>query len=55
MPENKKKGRDKLQSMVSAHRRNEAKADGDQTPKKIDKLSSLVGKSMARRNNQAKG
>lgn len=54
MPENNKKGRVKLRNMVSAHRRNEAKADGDQKQKKTDKLSSLVGKSMARHNNQAK-
>ncbi len=55
MPEKQKKGRDKLRNMVSAHRRNEAKADDDQKPKKTDKLSSLVSKSMARLNNQAKG
>lgn len=55
MPEKQKKGRENLRNMVSANRRNEAKADSDQKPGKIDKLSSLVCKSMARRNNQAKG
>lgn len=55
MPENQKEGRDKLRKIVATHRRNVAKADSDQKPGKIDKLSSLVGKSMARRNNQAKG